>query len=214
VAGQASAEGLEQVRERLTAASRRLDSVGCRAIVLAAVRTFGVVPVWERLCRPAMHDVEAEQASRAGDDACVPREHVISWAVAAALHQVVPPGPDDGRPAVLLACTDAEQHTLPLEALAAALAERRVPVRMLGAAVPVAGLVDAVRTTSPRAVVLWSQRPETASPDALRRLRRLPSRRMTAGPGWSARRRASPDHLDTLPAALTSLTARADPAHR
>jgi methanogenic corrinoid protein MtbC1 len=152
-----------------------------------------------------MHDVVAEQAARAGDEACVPREHVLSWAVAAALHQVVPPGPEQDRAAVLLACTDGEQHTLPLEALAAALAERGVPVRMLGAAVPTAGLVDAVRTTSPQAVVLWSHRQETASPAALRALGRLPARRMTAGPGWSGRSRGSVTHLDSLADALESL---------
>ncbi|MFL6120879.1 MerR family transcriptional regulator [Actinophytocola sp.] len=205
VDGEVPTAALDEVRERLAAASHRLDSPACRAIVLEAVRTFGVVPVWERLCRPAMHDVEAEQAARAGDEACVPREHVISWAVAAALHQVAPLAPD-GRPAVMLACADGEQHSLPLEALAAALAERHVPVRMLGAAVPLAGLVDAVRATSPRVVVLWSQRADTANPEALRRLRRFPSRLMTAGPGWPARRRGSAEHLDNLTDALATLT--------
>jgi hypothetical protein len=204
VDGEVPTAALDEVRERLSAASHRLDNLACRALVVEAVRAFGVVPVWERLCRPAMHDVEAEQAARAGDEACVPREHVLSWAVAAALHQVVPLAQDD-RPAVLLSCAPGEQHALPLEALAAALAERRVPVRMLGAAVPLTGLVDAVRVTSPRVVVLWSQRPETASPEALRRLRRFPSRRMTAGPGWPARRRGSADHLDTLTDALATL---------
>lgn len=200
-------DDLRQARERLAAAGRRLDGTACRAIVLEAVRSFGVVAAWEGLCRPAMHDAEAEQAARAGDDACVPREHVLSWAVAAALHRVAPPGhAGDGSP-VVLACADGEQHTLPLEALAAALAERGVPVRMLGAAVPAAGIVDAVRTTAPRAVVVWSQRPATASAEPLRGLRRLPPRLMTAGPGWSARRRGSAEHLDSLPGALAALAA-------
>jgi hypothetical protein len=105
----------------------------------------------------------------------------------------------------MLACTDSELHALPLEALAAALAERHVPVRMLGAAVPTGSLLEAVGTASPEAVVLWAHRPETANPDALRRLRRFPVRRMTAGPGWPSRRRAGTEHLDSLSGAVTAL---------
>jgi hypothetical protein len=51
---------------------------------------------------------------RAGDPACVPREHVLSWAITAALHQVAPIGSADV-PVVMLACADTEQHALPLD---------------------------------------------------------------------------------------------------
>ena len=55
------------------------------------------------------------------------------------------------------------------------------------------------------AVVLWAQRPETADPEVLTRLRRVPVRRFTAGPGWPARRRGGAEHVDSLPAALSRL---------
>ncbi|HEX2134060.1 MAG TPA: MerR family transcriptional regulator [Actinophytocola sp.] len=202
----ASGPGLGLARHRLAEASRRLDSRACRAVLVAAVQTFGVVAVWDELCRPALTDVETAQRADDAPATCIPREHVLSWATAAAMHHVLPGAPEEDRPAVVLACSEDEQHTLPLEVLAAALAERHVPVRMLGAAVPTDGLVAAARALAPGAVVVWAQRPDTARGDVLTRLGRLPLRRLTAGPGWSARRRASPEHLPSLGAAVTSLS--------
>jgi hypothetical protein len=89
-----------------------------------------------------------------------------------------------GTASILLACVEAEHHTLPLAALAAALGAQRIPVRMLGAATPTQSLVRAVRDTSPAAVVLWSQRPDTAGHSILRLLNSYPASLFTAGPGW------------------------------
>src|SRR4029079_5226953 len=56
---------------------------------------------------------------------------------------------------VLLACAPHEQHTLPLHALAAGLAEQRVPLRMLGARVPTTAVPGAARRTDAGAIFLW-----------------------------------------------------------
>jgi MerR family transcriptional regulator, light-induced transcriptional regulator len=58
---------------------------------------------------------------------------------------------------VLLAGLEPEDHRLPLVALAAALAERRVGARLLGVRLPVRALGDAVARTGALAVFLWSQ---------------------------------------------------------
>jgi hypothetical protein len=79
---------------------------------------------------------------------------------------------------------EAEHHTLPLAALSAALAGRRIPTRMLGAATPTLSLVRAVRDTVPGAVVVWAQRPDTAGPEVVRALRPYSVRLYIAGPGW------------------------------
>ncbi|MFK8908324.1 transcriptional regulator, partial [Streptomyces sp. YS-3] len=89
-----------------------------------------------------------------------------------------------------------EQHTLPLEALEAALRERAAAVRILGGAVPTEALTAAVRRTGPAAVVLWSQTRSTASRPlaqhiadthwGMRGARRGPVV-LLAGPGWSHR---------------------------
>jgi hypothetical protein len=91
---------------------------------------------------------------------------------------------------VLLSCADEEQHTLPMEALAAALAEAGVASRLLGARVPARSLADAVNRTGPAAVVVWSQLSGTADPDQLTQLLVGPNRPLVvaaAGPGWSSR---------------------------
>ncbi|GAB1510905.1 MerR family transcriptional regulator [Actinophytocola sp. KF-1] len=195
-----SPAGPPRALARLVDAARRLDNEACRAIVAETVQAFGVVTAWDEVCRPALADVEERQL--AGGESCIPHEHVLSWGIASALHRGTPHCA--GTPAVMLACTDGELHSLPLEALAAALAERRVPARVLGAAVPAGSLLEAVRTACPDVVVLWAHRPETADPAVLRRLRRFPVRVMTAGPGWPSRRGA--EHLGSLTGALATLT--------
>ena len=98
------------------------------------------------------------------DPDCMDIEHALSWAVLGALHRVPRPPVSPDAPLVLLACVEAEHHTLPLAALSAALAGHRIPARMLGAATPTPSLVRAVRDTVPGAVVVWAQRPDTAGP--------------------------------------------------
>ncbi|WP_371614654.1 hypothetical protein [Streptomyces sp. NBC_00454] len=49
-----------------------------------------------------------------------------------------------------------------MEALAAALGERALPVRMFGADLPADALREAARRTGPRAVALWAQARTTA----------------------------------------------------
>ena len=64
---------------------------------------------------------------------------------------------------IILACTETETHTLSLEALRAALAERGRPAVMLGADVPVAALIDALeRRAAAGTVMLWAQTRRTA----------------------------------------------------
>jgi hypothetical protein len=95
--------------------------------------------------------------------------------------------PASARP-VLLAAAEDELHTLPLYALAAALAEQGIGTRVLGARMPVAALADAVRRSGPAAVFIWSQLERTADP---RRLAALPTLRpativVVGGPGWGS----------------------------
>src|SRR6202167_1291596 len=87
---------------------------------------------------------------------------------------------------VLLACADDEEHSLPLYALAAALAERDVRTTMLGARTPPPALADAISRIGPAAAFVWSQTAATGDPAKLEGLarQRPPLRLFTAGPGW------------------------------
>jgi hypothetical protein len=95
--------------------------------------------------------------------------------------------PRNGRP-VLLAAVEDENHTLPLHALAAALAERGLAVRMLGAALPAPALLSALRRTGAAALVLWAQVPGHADAQVLERIpaTRPPTAVFAGGPGWDA----------------------------
>jgi DNA-binding transcriptional MerR regulator len=208
-AGDSEAVSAERDVAGLVAAARASDTQRCGIVLDDVLARRGVVEAWQAVCRPALIIVDADQRD---DSDCMDIEHALSWAVLGALHRVPRPPIAPGAELVLLACVEAEHHTLPLAALAAALAGHRIPVRMLGAATPTQSLVRAVRETGPSALVLWSQRPGTAVPRLVQALLRYPVRLYTAGPGWPATGSGCPPaapegitHLTSLPQALTAL---------
>ena len=143
----------------------------------------GVARAWTAVIAPALRSLGSQYAS-AGR--YIAAEHLLSGAVSAALARIPRPRT---RPRILLACAPAEQHSLPLEALAAALAERGVASRMLGARVPVNALLDALARTGPAAVLIWAHLPETADGDqiaAAAATRPRPAVVAACGPGWDA----------------------------
>jgi len=168
----ARAFGATDVATLLTAV-RRLEIDTATALLDAHLAGHGVAGTWEHLCRPALTALAGPDT-----DHCIDLVHGLSWAVAAALHRV--PAPAGAGPPVLLACADGDRHTLPLEALRAALAEHGRAALFLGPSVPAMALRDAVDRTRPASVVLWSSRP--ATPPRPIRAARL----VLAGPGWPA----------------------------
>jgi hypothetical protein len=173
----------EAAARGLARAALRLDSETVRRIVADAVRTRGVVDTWDRVLCPVLVAL-GDRVAHTGR--LVEVEHLVSGCVSAVLGAV--PRPPATQPVgILLACADEEQHSLPVEALAAALATDGVPCRLLGARVPPAALAAAVRRTGPRAVLLWSHTPDTARPaqvSALLTHARRPTVVAAGGPGW------------------------------
>ncbi|WP_411102616.1 MerR family transcriptional regulator [Streptomyces sp. cmx-4-9] len=177
----------------LARAAVRLDASAVQELLEAALAELGLLTAWEEVIAPTLHAVGRKWAS--AGERYIEVEHLLSWQVSGVLHRIRP-APAQARTApVLLACAPGEQHTLPVEALAAALGERGVPVRMFGAALPAEALCDAVRRTGPRAVVLWAQSRATADPALARsvagiewglRGARGHSALLLAGPGWGA----------------------------
>ncbi|MCW3839470.1 MerR family transcriptional regulator [Micromonospora yasonensis] len=181
------------VARGLARAAMRLDSVAVGETIAHALAADGVVATWDGLLRPVLAGIGERHAATAG---LIEVEHLMSRCVSEALTAVARAHPTTGPGRILLACADEEQHTLPLEALAAGLAEAGVGYRMLGARVPVAALVEAVARTGPAAVVLWSHTEATAEPYQLAALLTAPRRPLlvlAAGPGWRA---------DALPAGV------------
>jgi DNA-binding transcriptional MerR regulator len=191
---------VRQLRE----AALRMDADRVVALLVRAVDERGVPVVWETLLRPAL----AEIGDRWPDDAgCIAAEHLLTECTTRVLHQVVRGRVHRARP-VLLVSAPGEAHVLPLHALAAALAERSVPSRLLGAATPAAATTAAARRLQPSAVVVWAQFPQTADPEVFAALPPARGGRLllAAGPGW-AQTVLTPavTRVDSLPAALRLL---------
>ncbi|MGW3507617.1 MerR family transcriptional regulator [Streptomyces sp. NPDC000994] len=182
----------------LARAAVRLDSPELESRLLEAVGRYGLTVAWEEVMVPTLRAVGRKWES--SGDRYVEVEHLLSWQVSSTLRSTPLLLPRAAArvdaPPVVLACAPGEQHSLPLEALNAALGERGVPTRMLGAAVPVEALIACVRRTGPTAVVLWSQARSTASVPLARHVAALewgaPGARrrpavLPAGPGWERR---------------------------
>ncbi|RKE17422.1 MerR family transcriptional regulator [Streptomyces sp. TLI_171] len=194
----------------LAGAAVRLDGPEVARVLAAAVDGLGAVAAWTEVVVPALRAAGRKWA--VDGEQYVEVEHLLSWHVSAALRAVAvrPTGPASrGRP-VLLAAMPEEEHSLPVEAVAAGLAERGVPFRMLGAAVPPRALLDAERRLGPAAVLLWSQGRRTADRRLVRvaaeltwgqRGARSAAAVLPAGPGWG---RTPPPGAAALPHSLES----------
>jgi DNA-binding transcriptional MerR regulator len=177
--------GADTTARGLSRAALRLDAPAVRQRIAQAVRELGVVTAWDDVLRPVLSAIGERHAA---NGQLVEVEHLLSGCISAVLGAV--PRPEPGVPVqILLACADEELHSLPLEALAAALAAAGVPTRMLGARVPPAALSAAVRRTGPTAVLVWSHLCSTGDPAQLSGMlaeRARPVVVAAAGPGWDA----------------------------
>ena len=167
----------------LARAAMSLDVPAMGDAIRSAIARGGVVRAWDGLMVPVLAGIGRKHA--VGGE-CVEVEHLLSTVVIGCLSEVpTPERPLNVRP-VVLACAPEEQHSLPLYALAAALAQAGVAASLLGARVPPDALAAAIRRTGPGAVFVWSQTAETGDPDWLAGLpgTRPMVRLLVGGPGW------------------------------
>ncbi|WP_141208489.1 MerR family transcriptional regulator [Streptomyces griseorubiginosus] len=179
----------------LARAAVRLDALAVQEQLTAAIGRHGLVVTWEEILAPALQAVGRKWQS--AGERYVEVEHLLSWHISATLRHVyvcATAGQETSRTVpVILACLPGEQHTLPLEALNAALAQRGTATLMLGGAVPGDALLAAVERVGPGAVVLWSQSARTANLALVQQVAatrwgirgaRTRSRVLLTGPGW------------------------------
>ncbi|WP_328336938.1 MerR family transcriptional regulator [Streptomyces violaceus] len=201
---------VRQESKGIARAALRLDAAALDELLLAAIADHGLVTAWTEVIMPTLQATGRKWES--SGEKYVEVEHFLSWHVSGALRRSSPPVAADGPgTTTVLACVPGENHTLPLEVLAAALAERGLPVRMLGGALPVESVVAAVRRTGPAAVGLWAQSRTTASRPlaqhvaamewGVRGARRRPAV-LTLGPGWAGQTVAGLPHPSGLAEAL------------
>ncbi|MDR8411667.1 MerR family transcriptional regulator [Nonomuraea sp. 3-1Str] len=194
----------------LARAALALDGRTVTAGLAASLARLGVVATWERLVVPTFGTICRRQAETGGG---IDVEHLFSERLLAALHPLAarPARPANDRP-VLLACAEEEQHSLPVHALAAALAtDRLLDTRVLGARTPYPALADAMRRLGPAVVFVWSQLAATGDPAPLAALPALrpPAAVVVGGPGWGPELPPRVPRAASLQEAVTLVAARA-----
>ena len=185
-----------------------LDEKRASETIRATLTRDGSVRTWEDLLVPVLSGL-GTRFEQTGT--CVEAEHLLSVAIIGAFSRRTADLPERVQHrGVLLAAAEGEQHNLPLYALAAALAERGLDSRVLGADLPYFALAAAVRRTGPGVVFLWSQAPATGDPRVLPDLspRRPGARLILGGPGWDPERIPAAARLvSSLPEALSEVEA-------
>ena len=200
--------GASAAARGLARAALALDEQRISETIRAALIRDGSVRAWEGLLVPVLSGL-GNRFEHTGT--CVEAEHLLSMAVIAAFSRYAAdlPGQVQHR-AVLLASAEDDQHSLPLHALAAALAEQGIGSRVLGPDLPYFALAAAVRRTGPGVVFLWSQVAATGDPVVLPDLspRRPGARLILGGPGWDRDQIPAAARLvDTLPSARSEVAA-------
>lgn len=171
---------------RLRAAALALDSWAVQRSLAEAIADVGVMTAWESVIEPVQTALGSGwHGSRAGTEV----EYLFAECVLAALVRATPllESPRNQRP-VLLSGAPGEPDALPLYALAACLAERRIGTQLFGDPLPRDALVAAMRRGAPAAVVLLASGPAPVDLGLFADdPRGRPRRRLFAwGPGWRA----------------------------
>lgn len=197
--------GASPAERGLARAAQSLDTAACQTIITESVQARGVIWTWDQLLVPVLRAVGAQWASNGRG---IEVEHALSSATQHALAGVTRPltAPINSR-AIILTCAPGEVHSLPLWALGAALSERRISARILGAGLPYASLQRAVDRLGPIVVFIWSQIPGTP---ALTGLEEVPTGRprrevLVGGPGWASPLPAGVTMVGDLASAVTRI---------
>jgi MerR family transcriptional regulator, light-induced transcriptional regulator len=187
----------------LARAAMALDAQACTGLLDGSLERRGVLVTWQDMVIPVLGGIgDRWRATGRG----VEIEHLLSECVEDAMRDVTRQLRHPRRTApVLLAAPDVEAHDLPLHALAAALAENSVAVRMFGAGVPMPALADAVSRVGAAVVFLWAQgaarRLDPASLSVIPELRPRPLL-ILGGPGWRTRGHGDAGGIDGVDHAL------------
>lgn len=194
-------------RRAVEAAVMRMDADTVTNAFVRSVDEVGVLRTWHGLYRPIMGRVGRHVF---GDGTCLDVERLLSWSAVASLHRVPRPTRPPTAPRIVLACAEGEQHSVGLEVVHAALAERGVSSDMLGPSVMWPALHGALGRAPTAVVVVSASSRQTARTSALKPLVDLAAQVVAAGPGW--RGRSMPNHVvtaDTVEQVLDVCTATA-----
>jgi hypothetical protein len=190
----------------LARASMTLDALGVTEVLRRQISADGVVHTWESLITPVLIGLGERYASTGQG---IEVEHLFSSSLNTVLAGITM-SMERPRftPRVLLACPPEEQHSLPLLAVEAALAERGVLSRQLGMRVPHEALLSATRRTGPGVVLLYASM-AVPSHDVLAELAKVRPvpRVLIGGPGWGRRVPTTVTRVESLSEAVEEIIA-------
>jgi DNA-binding transcriptional MerR regulator len=129
-------------------------------LVADAFKVHGAIGAWTEIIAPALVQIGLDwSAGRFRLEA----EHLASDAIVKELRAYVHglQEADRTEPTVVLASAEDEEHTLPVFAVEAALAEVGVGALVLGARLPTASVASIAQRLGPRVIFLWASMPRS-----------------------------------------------------
>lgn len=189
----------------LARAANALDTASCNRVIEGSLKEQGVIQTWNEIILPVLTSV-GKRWEETGEG--VEIEHLLTEIVSNQMRRVADRlrAPVNPRP-VLLACTPYELHSLPLYAVSAALSERNIGARVLGARTPFDALENAIKKTAPSVVLIWSQMDASNVVDDLKNLINLRPAPLIllAGPGWPSNMPFGLKHTNDLNATVCAI---------
>lgn len=205
-AAEAAGAHRDPAAARLHQAAIGLDARRSARLAHQVVQERGCVRAWTEVFSPVLQSLGRHWQQTGMGVEC---EHLVVPTIQSALDRHTSrPRPAATRGAVLIAACPGEAHTLPMHALAAALAEQDHRSDIFGD-LPEDALLAAIEQRPPAAIVLWTRTRALAERTLLRRIRTAAPVVCAAGIGWSARlpapvvgARGLEDAVEVLRAAL------------
>ena len=196
-------DGADALLARLADAADALDPTAARRLVRRVLDGRGAVAAWTDVLTPVLQTLGRRWRD---DQNGIAREHLLVGVVRAELDAYAARCGSAGRGPrqVLLAAVPHEAHTLPMHALAAALAERRRCCWLFGE-LPADAVLAAAAEVRPLAVAVWARSREHAAPAVLRQLLACAPAVCAAGIGWPRRLPPGVVAARDLPAAVQAL---------
>lgn len=199
-----------EIAEDLVQAICRAAETLDREFIICALRQEvmknGVIQCWQSIIVPVLTIVGSNwEATGEG----IEIEHMLTELIKSVMRESIPEefNSINARP-VLLACVGEEMHSLPLHALAAALAERNISTNFLGARTPLSALCGIVNRSAPPALFLWAQLPENGDPKYFEELPdvRPAPKIVLGGPGWNPQQCSEVAFVQDLQRACEEIT--------
>ncbi|MET1037031.1 MAG: MerR family transcriptional regulator [Aeromicrobium sp.] len=204
---------IDQVAPTIVDAAKLGDSRRIARLLADSFDELGAAGAWHSVIAPALVRIGEEwSAGRLQIEA----EHIASEVIAAELRAYTRRVGDVGLdpPSIVLASAEDDQHSLPLFAMEAALADVGLGTVVLGARMPAQSLAGIARQLAPRVVFLWASlpRPPDKPLDVVLAALADETTLILAGPGWSnaaGTRAGPPGALDSsdLPSTVERIRA-------